>query len=417
MLSQFRLPSIPHAPGVAPRAIRLALGGRFTDEILSGLPDVLMPTLRAHLGLTYTQISLLHLALNYVAAVVEPIAALLIDVWHRRWLLAWGAAGVGIATALMGVAPTFLILLLGFAIYGLASGPLAHTADVVLVESHPDAPDAIFTRATTIDTIGALLAPLLVAAAVWAGLSWRGLLVGLGLGSVVYAVLLLRTPFPLPPNSEQNDGQPLVRTLFQNLRTVLRNKQMWQWLAFLLVFDVLEAPILFRTVWLNEEAGMSQALIGIYKGLEMVTSLVTLLILERWLPQAGHRRILTVASIGLLIIYPLWLFLPGIWPRFLLAIPLNFLLTVYWPIGRAQSLLTVPGNAGAVTAVQSLFAILPLPLLFGLAAEAVGLTQATLWVSLGALLLLLLIIWRMSDHDHQQASPRQRPQPSPEATA
>ncbi len=81
------------------------------------------------------------MTLNYVVAIVEPINGLLIDLWKRPLLMASGAAGFGLATMVIGAAPTFLVLLLGFAIYGLASGPLAHTAGVVLVESYPETPD------------------------------------------------------------------------------------------------------------------------------------------------------------------------------------------------------------------------------------------------------------------------------------
>lgn len=75
---------IPRDTAVSDRAVRLGLGGRFTDEILSGMPGVLMPTFRSTFGLSYAQLSLLPLALNYVAATVEPVSALLIDLWSRR---------------------------------------------------------------------------------------------------------------------------------------------------------------------------------------------------------------------------------------------------------------------------------------------------------------------------------------------
>jgi MFS transporter, FSR family, fosmidomycin resistance protein len=143
MFTRFNLKSIPRAKGVSNRLVGVSLSARFFDEVLSGLPNVLMPTIRAQLGLSYAQVSLLLLALNYVAVVIEPIAGLLIDIWQRRWLMVWGAVGIGIATAVMGLAPTFFLLLLGFAIYGLASGPLAHTADVVLVEAYPEQPGRI----------------------------------------------------------------------------------------------------------------------------------------------------------------------------------------------------------------------------------------------------------------------------------
>jgi hypothetical protein len=83
--------------------------------------------------------------------------------------------------------------------------------------------------------------------------------------------------------------------------------------------------------------------------------------------------------------------LPGILTRFVLALPLNFLLTVFWPIGKSQSLASVPGNAGAVSAIHSMVALVPLSLFFGLLAEAITLTGAMFLVQVGAMLGLLAL--------------------------
>ena len=100
-----RIEPLPRLKGVSDRLVAVALGGRFMDELLSGLPTVLMPTIRTVFGLSYTQVSLLGLALNYVAAIIEPIADLLIDIWKRRWLMRWMTIGrltSGSATSIHG---------------------------------------------------------------------------------------------------------------------------------------------------------------------------------------------------------------------------------------------------------------------------------------------------------------------------
>jgi hypothetical protein len=98
---------------------------------------------------------------------------------------------------------------------------------------------------------------------------------------------------------------------------------------------------------------------------------------------------------GLLFIIPLWLLVPGVWPRFALMVPLSFFFALLWPIGKAQALAAVPGKAGTVTAVYSMMGFIPLPLLFGLLAGAVGLTASMLWVCTGATALLLGLTWLM----------------------
>lgn len=387
--------TLPRAEGVSNRVVAVSLAARFMDELLSGLPTVLMPSIRAQLGLSYAQVSLLGLTLNYVSAIVEPVNGLLIDLWKRPWLMAWGAAGIGLGTVVIGLAPTLAVLLLGFAIYGLASGPLAHTADVVLVESYPEAPDRIYTRATALDTVGALLGPLLVSGTIWLGLEWRWLMIALGLSSLIYAVIILRTRFPAKRGSEEKEGEEFWQALRGNLRQVLNNRSALRWLAYLLVLAVLETPMQFTTIWLREQVGMSQALIGLYRALEMAIGLLSLLYLDRWLSRRSYRRILLVASSTLVFLYPAWLMIPGIWPRFILSVPISFLFAVFWPIGKAQSLATVPGKGGTMTAIQSLLGLIPLPLVFGLLAQSIDLSTAMLWVYAGAALAMLLLVWRM----------------------
>lgn len=399
-----RIESLPRASGVTDRQVVVALAGRFMDELLSGLPNVLMPTLRSQLGLSLSQVGLLSLSLNYVAAFVEPVSALLIDIWRRPLLMALGAAGIGLSTVIIGLAPTFGILLLGFAAYGLTSGALAHTADVVLVEAYPEAPDRIYTRATLLDTAGALLAPLLVSLTFFLGLEWRWLMVALGLSSVVYAIVIIQTRFARPVNVAPNSGQSNAQTLLGNLKAVLTNRRTLAWILFLFVYAVLEAPMTFTTIWLREQVGLSQAQIGLYRAFEMAVGIVSLAILDRWLVRSGYRRVLLVASLALIILYPAWLLTPGIWTRFLLAVPLSFFFAVYWPIGKAQSLASAPGRGGAVTAVLSLFGLVPIPLLFGMVAERITLTTAMLWVHLGAMALLVLLVWKMPDDRSRAAN-------------
>ena len=89
--------------------------------------------------------------------------------------------------------------------------------------------------------------------------------------------------------------------------------------------------------------------------------------------------------------------MPGSWTRFILAVPLILFFAVHRPIGKSQSLASVTGRGGTVTAVLSLFSLVPIPLLFGMVTELITLTIAMLWVHLGAMALLVLIVWKMPD--------------------
>lgn len=375
---------LPRNPRFSTRQTILAYGGRFSDELLGGIPDVLMPTIQQTLGLSLAQIGLLSQVAEWASQVVDPVHGLLLDVWDRKWLMGLGAVGVGLSTLLIGVAPTFAFLLLALALYGTSAGPLAHTADVLVVEAYPDEPDRAYTRSVLFDTIGAALAPLLVALIFWLGLDWRWLLVAAGGGALLYAGAIVHTGFPPVLHNQREAGESLWRTLRGNVRDVLASPEARRWLTFLFFFNLLETPFVLKTIWLAQEVGMSQALVGVYVAAEMGVGIVSLLALDRWRARAETGHVLRVVTGAVALVFPLWLLTPGVWTRFVLMVPLTFFFAMFWPISKASALTAAPGRAGAVTAVSSLFGFVPFPLLFGILAQAIGLTSAMLAVFLPA---------------------------------
>ncbi len=385
-----RLGSIPRRTDVDDRAVTVAITARFVDELLSGLPVVLMPSLRARRRLTLTEVGLAYQLLDVTAAVAEPINGVLIDLAPRRWLLVWGAVACGVATVLLGVAPSVVLVAAGFALYGLGSGPLAHTGDVVLIESHPGAVDRILTRSTVVDTVGALLAPAAVAVAAWGGLDWMWLLIGAGGGALAYAAIAAGTAFPGPPRD--SEGLGALAVLRRNLGHITGGREARLWIGLLLLEGVVDVPVLFQPVWLREEVGMSQAMVGAHVLVELVASLAGLLLLDRLLVRHDGGTVLRGALLLTALLYPSWLLVPGVTTRFVLAVPLTVAKAPIWPILRGRALASVPGGSGSVAAVTALLGLVPLSLGFGWLAARVGLTGALLaghLVPIGLMLALL----------------------------
>lgn len=368
-----RLPLDGRSPAVSDRALSLSFSGRFVDEILSGAWQALTPTFRRHFGLSLVQVGFLDQVLGWVALAIEPPASLLIDARSRRVLLTFGAACVGISTLLMGLAPSYAALLAAFAVYGLGSGPLAHTADVVNIEAYPDDPERAFARATALDTVGALLAPALVAAAAWLHVDWRVLLVALGAGAVGYAAALAVTPFPRP--TRHGDGR-LVADLWANLKLVTRDRRTRPWLYALLALDLLETAMILKYVFLVENVGLSQGQAALYGAAEQVVDLAALAWLDRRLDRGRLDGVMARAAVASLLLLPAWVLAPGVPARLLLGAPLAFAGALFWPIAKSRSLASIPGKAGAVNAVTTLFVLLPLPVAFGAFGEWAGLPAA-----------------------------------------
>jgi MFS family permease len=394
--------SIPRRADVGDRAVVLALFGRFVDELASGVPLVLMPTLQRRLGLTVAQVGWCLQVLYGVAAIVEPVAAAAIDVVRRRPLLVWGAVGWAASLLLVAGASSYGWLLVAFVVAGAASGPLAHTSDVLLVEMHSRAEERIGARQTLLDTTGALLAPAAVAVVGWAGGDTRIALVGSGVAVLGYAALLALTPMPDPvararmPAAGDALG-PLRRALGQireNLGVVLADREARLWLLALLGDALLEIPALFAPVWLGGDVGASQAMVAVHVAVELAASLVGLALLDGWLQRRDARTILIVSLVAHLVLYPVWLVVPGIVAKTVVVVPLAIAIAPVWPLARARALAAIPGRGGAVLAVTSLYGLLPLAAGFGWISARAGLAPTMFAVTTVATLGILVTVRR-----------------------
>jgi MFS family permease len=373
------------------RAVALVFVARFTDEVLSGAWTVLSPTFRAAFRLSLVQVGFLSQVLEWVALTVEPVAAVQIDLRSRRPFMAAGALAIAAAVLAMGLAPTYLALGLGFAMYGLGSGPLACTADVVVVEAFPRDAERAYGRATFLDTVGALAGPGLVALAVAAGVSWRVLLVVLGTGAALYGLALGATRFPAPSHVPE-PGRHWARRVIANGRTVLSNAHARRWLLALLCFDLFEAAFLLKYIWLHDSVGLSQPLVAVYAAGEQIVDLVALLLLDRWLARRDAGQVFQIAVTALIVLPPLWVAAPGLAGRVALGIPLAFAHTLIWPLAKARSLTAVPELGGATQAITALFPILPLALIEARLATALGVgTAMAATATSGAVLMLLAV--------------------------
>lgn len=370
------------------RAAVLVLVARAIDEVCSGLLVVLMPTLRARLGLTVQQVGWCFQALTSVAAVVEPVAGVAIDHVRRRPLLVVGAAGWGAALVVAAVAPGFWWLLLAFALVGLTSGALAHTADVVLVESFPLDVERIASRSTWLDTLGALSAPVAIGLAAWAGSDGRWLLVVAGVGALAYALLLLGAGMP-PPS--RGSGERGARAALRGFVELARDRRARRWLGCLVLFSLLDPVELFEPVWLASEVGVSQAGVALHATVGLAAALLATAGLDRWLERHEAGPALLASCAASLVLYPAWLLVPGFGSKLVLVAVRDAVSAPLWPILRSRALAALPGRGGTASAVTALAGLLPLPALVGVVAARFGLTRVLAVVAVVALTGMLLV--------------------------
>lgn len=374
------------------RATVLTLFARFTDELCSGLLVVLMPTLRRRLGLTVQQVGWCFQAMYSVGALVEPVSGVLIDLVRRRPLLVAGATAWGAALLVAAGADGFGWLVAACALVGAAYGPLANTADVVLIDAHPDAVERIASRSTALDTVGALLAPGAVALAGWGGVDERFLLAGAGLGALGYAWLLAGTGFP-PPVARPS--RTSVRTeLVVGARAVLTDRGARPWIAALVLVEMLDPLEVFEPVWLTDVVGATQSSVAVHVAVGTAASLAALVVLDRWLEFHDARPVLLAACAASLVLFPAWLWVPGFGAKLVLVVAREAATAPLWPIVHARALAAIPGRGGAVTAVTATLGLLPLHAGFAWLAGRIGLTTTMLWLQVAATGTVLWLVRR-----------------------
>lgn len=352
---------------------------------------MLAPTFRRAFGLSLFQVGLLFQVVEWVALAIEPVAASTIDHSPRRRLIAGGAALITASVAVMAAAPTYAVLLLGFAVYGIGSGPLCHTADIVVLESFPDDGKRAYSRSTMLDTLGGLLGPGIVSATLALGLSWRWALAVCVAVGVLHTLAASQATYPAPPR-QRDEGESVLRALVTGVKAAVAHAEIRRALLVLLAFDVFEAAFLLKYLWLHDDVGLSEAQVALWAALEQVIDVVALLALDRWLQERDAVRILRTSALALSVLPAIWVAMPGLPLVIAVAIPLAFTRTLVWPLAKAQSLTVEPSLAGASQAVSTLTPLLPLALLVAWVADEIGLGVAmagTAALGAGAMALLL----------------------------
>lgn len=156
----------------------------------------LLPFLREKLGLTYTQVSL-HTSAFAVGLLVASVTAdRLAARFGDRTLLWGGAGGMAAGTLLLGVAPTFALSVLGTLVMGTLGSLTFVQVWAVLARRHGEGRGRAFAEANALSSLCGVLAPLLVGAAVSAGLGWPAVLWLAVAALVVLAVVFRRMVFP-----------------------------------------------------------------------------------------------------------------------------------------------------------------------------------------------------------------------------
>jgi MFS family permease len=192
---------------------------RLFDEAGSFLPYGAAPQLRTQLDLTYAQVGVLLTAMPAGGVVGLGLAALA-DVVSRRRLAATSAAMLALTMAAFAMSDEFLVLAAAAFVYGAASDGMISPVEVALADLAGDDLDRALARTNLFATVGDFLAPVLLAAALVAGLGVRPVFWIAALAFAGYAIWLgsLQLPEPRHPGREHVRGR---------LLSLVRDPRVW----------------------------------------------------------------------------------------------------------------------------------------------------------------------------------------------
>lgn len=370
------------------------------DELVSGIPVLTLPLAREELQFTYAQVGLIFTVSELTGLLVNPAINAASDHWSKPRLVLGGILGLVLGFALAGSSPTFGWLLLAFTLIGATNGVAIGLGGAILIDQRPDAALSTTTRWVFLATIGDLLGPLFVAATVALQGSWRLLMGGGALIWLALALFLGAQRFTAMPPSRhaETDEQPLWHAVRTNLITGFKTPQLLRWLLLATIPTLLDELFLgFAGLFLTDIVGVLPSVLSLALLAPIVGGLLSLGLMQRFGKSITPARLLgnaalitLVGLVGLITAQSLWPALLGLFLTGLGAAP-------WYPIAKAQAYALLPGRAGTIRALQSLFAPLEIaaPLVIGLVAERWGI-QTGVGLLLVAPILILIIRPRTS---------------------
>jgi FSR family fosmidomycin resistance protein-like MFS transporter len=377
------------------RLIFILLTIEFLDELVFGAREAAWPLIRTDLGLDYAQVGLLLSVPNLVSSIIEPAIGILGDLGRRRALVLGGGIAFALALALTAASPTFLSLLLSFAIFYPASGAFVSLSQATLMDSDPSRHEHNMARWTFAGSLGVVVGPLALTGAAALALGWRGLFLlfaGLAL-ALVAAVWRLR--FPEKPRPTERDG--FVAGVKEAVRA-LKRREVLRWLTLLEFSDLMLDILLgFLALYFVDVAGATPAQAGVavavWTGAGLLGDFLLIPLLER---VSGLRYLRWSAALELTL-FPVFLLAPTASAKVVSLALLGFFNAGWYSILKAQLYAAMPGQSGTVMTVDNLFGFIGqfFPLGLGLMAETFGL-QAILWLLLVGPVALLVGIPRQT---------------------
>jgi FSR family fosmidomycin resistance protein-like MFS transporter len=389
-------------PGLA--FVLAALAVEFADELVDGAKSAAMPLIRHDLALSYVQIGLLAAVPLILGSLLELPMGVLSGSGRRRNRTILAGGVIFIAAVLgVGLAPTFWVLLAALVVFFPASGAFVSLSQAELMDAEPGRRAQYMARWTFAGAVGGVAGPLLVAAVLADGGTWRlsfiliSALSGLALlgmaaarGRTAPAISAARVAPPDPvgagpePSARPADDDPggddeASWPGWSAAAGIIRRSGVLRVLLLLQVSDLmLDVLTTFLALYLVEAVHASPSVAALGVAVRLGTGVAGYGGLVRVLERLDSQRVLRL-SVGLTaVLFPAFLLVPGLWPKLVVLAALTLATSPWYPVLQAEMYGCLPGHSGLAVSLSSAAGLAGGlgPLVVGLLAEHLGLSWA-----------------------------------------
>jgi MFS transporter, FSR family, fosmidomycin resistance protein len=372
-----------------------ALAVELVDELVDGTKSAAMPLIRHDLGLSYVQVGLLAAVPLIVGSLIELPVGVLSGSGRRRRraVLTGGLVFIGAVLA-AGLARTFPVLLAALVIFFPASGAFVSLTQSALLDAGPERRAQLMARWTLAGSVGAVVGPLLVAAVLGAGGSWRLAFVLVAVGGAVSWLAVAAAGRAAEGTDEtdetddaRDDGWPGLRAAIQ----ISARAGAFRWLVLLQVADLLlDVFSAFLALYLVSAVHVSPAVAALGVAVRLASDLAGAALLIPLLERCQERALLRVSVLAAGLLFPAFLLVPGLAPKLVLLAALSIATAPWYPVLQAGLFRSLPGRSGLAVSLSSAAGLAGGigPLAVGLLAQYFGLTWAMASLALVPVVLL-----------------------------
>ena len=384
-------------PGTA--VLLAALAVELVDELVDGTKGAALPLIRHDLGLNYVQVGLLTAVPLIVGSVLElPMGVLSgSGVRRRRFILGGGLAFIA-AVLGAGLAHSFAVLVIALTAFFPASGAFVSLTQAAMMDAAPERQAQHMARWTLAGSAGAVAGPLLAAAVLTAGGTWRLAFVIVAAAAAVAWVAVAvtgraqRGQRPQPGiGAAAEPGEALASSVAEDAENdngwpgwrpasaLVRRSGALRWLILLevsdLLLDVLTAFLaVYLVVVVHASPTVAALGVAVRLGAGLAGDVILIRLLEHW----DGRRLLRASVPLALGLFPALLIVPGIGAKLGVLAALTLATAPWYPVLSAELYGSLPGRSGLAVSLTSAAGLVGGlgPLVVGLLAQRFGLGVA-----------------------------------------